>query len=87
MIGPNKKTAPSATAPRAEERMRLDYPAAVTFTTEAALDAMHYAQRHLRSAGSYLARGDVPACVGAIEASRKALGAALDSLVGLLGGA
>ena len=87
MSGPHKKTAPSAQTPRAEEIKHSDYPAAVAFTAEAAADAMQYAQRRLQGAGALLVRGDLPACVGAIEATRKALGAALDSLAGLVGSA
>jgi hypothetical protein len=87
MSGPDKKTAPSAKTPRAEQIKHTDYPAALTFTVEAAADAMQFAQRQLRCAGALLVRGDLPACVGAIEATRKALGAALDSLAGLIGSA
>ena len=87
MSGPHKKTAPSAETPRAEENKHGDYPASRDFTANAVIDAMHYAQWHLRNAGERLVRGDVPACVGAIETSRRALGAALDSLAGLMGSA
>ena len=87
MSGPHKKTAPSAQTPRAEESKHSDYPAARDFTASAVIDAMHGAQWHLRNAGAWLVRGDLPACVGAIETSRKALGAALDSLAGLMGSA
>ena len=87
MSGPQKKTALSAQTQRAEESKHNDYPAARDLTADAVIDAMHYAQWHLRNAGAWLVRGDLPACVGAIEASRKALGMALDSLAGLMGSA
>ena len=87
MSGPHKKTAPSAQTPRAEKNKHSDYPATRDFTANAAIDAMHCAQWHLRNAGAWLVRGDLPACVGAIETSRKALGTALDSLAGLMGSA
>lgn len=87
MSGPHKKTAPSAQAPRAEESKHSDYPASLDFSADAILCALHQAQRRLHGAGEWLLRGDVPAAVGAIEASRKALGAALDSLAGLVGSA
>lgn len=87
MSGPHKKTAPSAQTPRAEESKHSDYPASLDFSAGAVLCAMHQAQRRLHVAGEWLLRGDLPAAVGAIEASRKALGAALDSLAGLVGSA
>ena len=87
MSGPHKKTAPSAQTPRAEESKHGDYPARLDFSVGAAICAMHQAHRRLHSAGEWLLRGDVPAAVGAIEASRKAMGAALDSLAGLVGSA
>ena len=87
MSGPHKKTAPSAQTPRAEENKHSDYPASLDFSAGAAICAIQQAHRRLHSAGMWLLRGDVPTAVGAIEASRKALGAALDSLAGLVGGA
>ena len=87
MNGPQRKTAPSAKTPRAEESKHGDYPASLDCTAEAVIDAMDYAQRQMRSAGVMLAHGNLPACVGAFEASRKAMCAAHDSLLGLMGSA
>lgn len=87
MTAAQENTAPSAQTPRAEERKQHHYPAGGDFTADAVIDAMHFAQHHLRHAGAWLVRGDLPACVGAIEASRKALRVALDSLTGLMGSA
>lgn len=87
MSGPHKKTAPSAQTPRAEESKHGDYPARLDFSVGAAICAMHQAHRPLHSAGEWLLRGDVLAAVCALEASRKALSAALDSLAGLAGSA
>lgn len=87
MSGLHRKTAPSAKTPRAEESKHSNYPASLDLSAGAAICAMHQAQRRLCSAGVWLLRGDVPAAVGAIEASRKALGGALDSLAGLVGSA
>jgi hypothetical protein len=84
--GTQNKTAPSAETPRAEESKHSDYPAVHDFAAEAVLDAMDCAQWQLRSAGMALVRGNLPACVGAFEASRKAMCAAHDSLVGLMRG-
>lgn len=89
MSGPQKKTAPSAETPRAEISKHRDYPAIGDSTpdTDAVIDAMDRAQRQLRAAGVMLMHGNLPACVGAFEASRKAMGAAHDSLLGLIGSA
>ena len=87
MSGPQKKTAPSAQTPRAEESMQTDYPAFRNCTVDAVIDAMDHAQRQMRSAGVLLVHGNLPACVGAFEASRRAVCAAHDSLAGLIGGA
>ena len=84
MTAAQENTAPSAQTPRAEANKQSHYPASPDFTADAVIDAMHFAQHHLRHAGAWLVRGDLPACVGAIEASRKALGVALDSLAGLM---
>lgn len=82
-----ENTAPSAQTPRAEENKQSDYPASLDFSADSVLCALHQAQRRLHRAGEWLVHGDLPATVGAIEASRKALGAALDSLAGLVGSA
>jgi hypothetical protein len=86
MSGPQKKTAPSAKTPRAEESKQTDYPLNCDCTTDAVIDAMDYAQRQLRCAGVALVHGNLPACIGAFEASRRAVCAAQDSLAGLIGG-
>ena len=87
MSGPHKKTAPSAQTPRAEESKHSDYPASLDYSAGAAICAIQQAQRRLQCAGEWLLRGDLPATVVAIEAGRRALGAALDSLAGLAGSA
>lgn len=87
MSGPGKKTAQSAQTPRAEESKHSNYPANLDWTVDAALSAMDYAQQQMRNAGVALVHGNLPACVGAFDASRKAISAAHDSLVGLMGGA
>jgi hypothetical protein len=87
MSGPQRKTAPSAKTPRAEESKQRDYPTNIDCTPDAVIDAMDYAQRQMRCAGVALVHGNLPACIGAFEASRKAVCAAHDSLVGLIGGA
>ena len=87
MNGPQRKTAPSAKTPRAEESKHPNYPAVHDRSVDAVIDAMDYAQQLMRSAGIALVHGNLPACVGAFEASRKAVCAAHDSLVGLMGSA
>jgi hypothetical protein len=87
MSGATKKTAPSAKTPRAEESKHGNYPAIHDWSVDAAIDAIDYAQQQMRTAGVALVHGNLPACVGAFEASRKAVCAAHDSLVGLIGGA
>lgn len=87
MSGPKKKTAPSAQTPRAEESQLNNYPAIHDCSAEALLDALDYAQSQMRNAGVALVHGNLPACVGAFEASRKAVCAAHDSLVGMMGSA
>jgi hypothetical protein len=87
MSVPSNKKAHSAKMQGAQKKMHSDYPASLDGTVNAALEAIDLAQQQLRRAGSFLVRGNLPACVGAIEASRKAIGAALDSLAGALGGA
>lgn len=64
----------------------LDDTARLDFTPEAAYAAMQLAGRHLTTAVRLLMRGDAPASIGALDACMKALGAARDSLAGLLGG-
>jgi hypothetical protein len=85
--GPPKKKAPSAKTQGADEKKHADYPASLDATAGAAFDAIDLAQQQLRRAGCLLVRGNLAACIGAIEASRKAIGAALDSLAGAMGGA
>lgn len=87
MSGRQKKTAPSAQTPRAEESKHRDYHATHDCSVDAVIDAMDYAQQQLRTAGAALVHGNLTACVGAFEASRKAVCAAHDSLVGLIGSA
>jgi hypothetical protein len=87
MSRPNKETAHNAETLRAEESKHTYYPANCDCTPDAVLDAMDYAQRQLRCAGVALVHGNLPACMGAFEASRRAVCAAQDSLVGLIGGA
>lgn len=87
MSGADKKTAPSAETPRAEESKQADYRPTPDCTADAVIDAMDYAQHQLRCAGVLLVHGNLPACVGAFEASRRAICAAHDSLVGLIGSA
>lgn len=82
-----KKTAPSAKTPRAEESVHSDYPANHDVSVGAALDAVNLAQLQMRSAGVALVHGNLPACIGAFDASRKAICAAHDSLAGLIGSA
>jgi hypothetical protein len=85
MSAPPKKKTPSAKTQGADEKKQADYPAGLDATVYAALDAIDLALQQLRRAGCFLARGNVPACVKAIEASRRAIGAALDSLAGAMG--
>lgn len=66
---------------------RRDDTARLDFAPAAAHAAMQLASRHLATALRLLMRGDAPACIGALDACMKAIGAARDSLAGLIGGA
>jgi hypothetical protein len=83
----SKKKTPSAKTQGAVENKHTGYPATLDATVSAAVDAINLAQQQLRRAGCFLVRGNLPACVSAIEASRNAIGAALDSLAGAMGSA
>jgi hypothetical protein len=87
MSDSSKKKTPSAKTQGAVENKHADYPANLDATVCAAFDAVNLAQQQLRRAGCFLVRGNLPACVSALEASRRAIGAALDSLAGAAGSA